>query len=241
MLLDLFNREDRLEEKVLEVQKGNDELRNQLLQDYGPFIKKTISKNCKKFVTDSDEEYSIGLIAFNESIDNYSISNDAKFLTFASLVIKRRLIDYIRKNNKHEVSLSSTGNDFENEEGALEHSAIVKHSLDSHSEEKESEIRRDEIISLENTLASYKITFDKLVEVSPKHKDTRLKCMEIARIIENSPTIKDQLQIKKQLPINDLLPLIDVKKKTLERNRIYIIALTIVLSGDYPYMKDFLN
>lgn len=241
MLFDLFNREDRLEGKVLEVQQGNEDLRNQLLQDYGPFIRTVVSKNSKKFITISDEEYSIGLIAFNEAIDKYSASSNANFLTFSSLVIKRRLIDYIRKNKvDNELSLSVYSNNLDDSDSA-EHFAIVKSSLDVHSEEEATELRREEIMAFKKSLEYFDITFDRLTEVSPKHKDSRLKSMEIAKIITESPQIMERLYSRKQLPINDLLPLVDIKKKTLERSRIYIIALTIILSEEYPYMKDFLK
>lgn len=241
MLLDLFNREGKLEGMVFEVQQGNDDLRNQLLHDYGPFIRTVVSKNCKKFITTSDEEYSIGLIAFNEAMDKYCKSNKAKFLTFSSLVIKRRLIDYIRKDKTdNETSLSIYPASLEDDDTS-EHFAIVKNSIEIHSEELENEKRTDEILSFKKSLGFFNISFEKLSEVSPKHKDTRLKSMEVAKVITESPNIKERLYTRKQLPINDLLPLVDVKKKTLERNRIYIIALTIILTEDFPYMKDFLK
>ncbi len=46
-----------------------------------------------------DEELSIALMAFNEAIDGYDTSKGS-FLSFAKLVINRRLIDYLRKKTK---------------------------------------------------------------------------------------------------------------------------------------------
>ena len=44
-----------------------------------------------------------------------------------------------------------------------------------------------------------------------------------------------------RIPIKELDTKVDVSKKTLERNRKYIIALVLILSGDYVYLKDYLK
>ncbi len=35
--------------------------------------------------------------------------------------------------------------------------------------------------------------------------------------------------------------MVSVSRKTIERNRKYIIAIALILSGDYVYMKDYLK
>lgn len=49
----------------------------------------------------SSDEYSIALQAFNEAIDSFDMSYNVKFINFSSMVINRRVIDYIRKNKKY--------------------------------------------------------------------------------------------------------------------------------------------
>ncbi|MCA0171249.1 hypothetical protein [Bacillus sp. RAR_GA_16] len=61
-----------LEDKVDSIQKGNQALRNQLLEDYQPFIKKITSKVCNRYINHSMDEFSIGLSAFNEAMESVS-------------------------------------------------------------------------------------------------------------------------------------------------------------------------
>ena len=49
-----------------------------------------------------DDEASIAMIAFNEAIDAYDDSAGASFLSFAEIVIKRRMVDYFRRKTKRQ-------------------------------------------------------------------------------------------------------------------------------------------
>ena len=61
-----------LEDKVLLIQQGDlTTLQNELIHSYKPFIAKTVSSVCKRYIHESDDEFSIGLIAFNEAIQKY--------------------------------------------------------------------------------------------------------------------------------------------------------------------------
>jgi len=81
----------------------DDELkRNQFITDYVPFILKTVSDQLKRYVeTENSEEYSVGLLGFNEAIDKYE-SSKGSFLSFAKLVIQSRIKDLIIKNKSLE-------------------------------------------------------------------------------------------------------------------------------------------
>lgn len=53
-----------------QAKRGDALLRKQLLQDYQPFILKTVSRVTGKYIeTENSEEFSVGLMAFNEAID----------------------------------------------------------------------------------------------------------------------------------------------------------------------------
>ena len=64
------------------------------------FILKCASSTTHSFVTKSDDEWSISLSAFTQAIEDYD-SSKGSFYSFAKLVIKRRLIDYIRSQSRH--------------------------------------------------------------------------------------------------------------------------------------------
>lgn len=74
--------------------------RNRLIETYKPFIIKVVSKICGRFIQEGvDEELSIGLMAFNEAIEVFDAHKGA-FFSFSETVIKRRLIDYYRKEKR---------------------------------------------------------------------------------------------------------------------------------------------
>ncbi|MNY66116.1 RNA polymerase sigma factor SigI [compost metagenome] len=46
---------------------------------------------------------------------------------------------------------------------------------------------------------------------------------------------------KRMLPIKELLAQVKVSRKTLERNRKFIIAVALIYQGPYPYLRDYLH
>lgn len=239
MLKRLLAREVSLEQKILNIQHGDEELRNKVIEKYTPFIKKSISDVTKRFISSSDEEFSIGLWAFNEAINNFKTDHNASFLSFAKLVIKRRIIDFIRKENSHKESLF-IDQDSPDEE-AMDNYLIVKTSLEQHNEISIQEKRKEEIIAFQQTLLSFGINFDKLTKVSPKHKDARKSAIEVATLVANTPELNEYLYKHKRLPLSEIEKQVSVSRKTLERNRIYIIAMTIVLSENFIFLQEYLK
>ena len=72
-----------------------------LITDYLPFIKAQVSKLVKSSKDiNQEDELSIGMIAFHEAINGYSKTR-GNFLSYASLLIRNRIIDYWRKNKRH--------------------------------------------------------------------------------------------------------------------------------------------
>lgn len=99
-----FSNEDlkktKIEDIVFNIQNNGGDKEAFIVQ-YQPFIRKSISSVCRRYITEQDDEYSIGLFAFNEAIEQYSYKKGKSFLAFANLLIKRDVIDYIRKESKH--------------------------------------------------------------------------------------------------------------------------------------------
>ena len=46
---------------------------------------------------------------------------------------------------------------------------------------------------------------------------------------------------EKRLPIKELEKQVNVSRKTIERNRKYIIAISIILFGEFDYLRDYLK
>lgn len=78
---------------------------DELIRSYIPFIRKEASKFLSGVCTEQDDEFSIAMIAFHEAIQSYSRTRGS-FLHYASILIKNRLIDYHRKESRHQGHLS---------------------------------------------------------------------------------------------------------------------------------------
>ena len=93
--------------------KGDMAAADLFISDYLPFIKSEVVKVMKRPLDiNQDDEYSIAMIAFHEAINGYSKTRGS-FLNYASMLIRNRIIDYWRKNNRHRnvVSLNTPAND----------------------------------------------------------------------------------------------------------------------------------
>lgn len=85
LLFKLGKKKQTLETSVEKIQKGDKDLQNDLIQQYKPFIAKTVSSVCKRYIDEKDDEFSIGLIAFNEAIEKYSAEKGNSLLAFAEI------------------------------------------------------------------------------------------------------------------------------------------------------------
>jgi RNA polymerase sigma factor len=227
-----------LEDRVIKAKKDEDEL-NRLIEEYKPFIASTVQKKTGRFLRYGyDDELSIGMLAFKEAIDCYDKSK-GKFLSFAKQVISLRVIDYYRKHSKvnNEVYISEINH--EDDSNVCE--IGIKKAITKYQDKEENEIRKLEIIQYKKELSEWGIDFSSLVSASPKQQNVRELYKKVAKIIVENEYILEILISKKRLPIKEIQKIISVHRKKLERGRIYIIALVIVLIGDYEYIKEYID
>ena len=85
--------------------KTNPTMLEQLIKQYEFYILKCASKVCHHFITKNDDEWSISLLAFHQAVEVYALEKGS-FLSFAELVIRRRLIDYIKSQGKYSNEVS---------------------------------------------------------------------------------------------------------------------------------------
>lgn len=228
-----------LEEMIRLAQQGDQTVQDYLLKAYQPFIAKSVSEVCKRYIDPNrDDEFSIGLSAFNEAILAYSPDRGSSFLSFAKLVVKRKVIDYIRFTQKGPVTTSLDETyDVEQMENPTEIIAVNK----AYQLEQDAWQRKEEIIDFKEKLQEFKLTLTDLTKASPKHRDARDSAVHTARVLFEDPELRAYVWEKKKLPMKELVKQVDVSKKTLERNRKFIIAIFIVLSEDFIYLKDYLK
>ncbi|WP_100487395.1 RNA polymerase sigma-I factor [Sporolactobacillus pectinivorans] len=230
-----------LEMNIFKVQQGDESLRNKIIESYQPFIKKVVSKVCNRFIDQTMDEFSIGLVAFNEAINQYQKGQGSKFLTFADMVIRRRIIDFIRKESRQvrNIYLDQAKQDDENgmEESYVEQQAAI----DFYEEKCRIDERKEQIISYRQLLLEYGITFDVLSKHCPKHADARENAKISAKKLVEHKELVLFLKKKRQLPIKDLLQFVSCSRKTIERNRKYIIALALIYIGGFSALKSYIE
>ncbi len=221
-----------LEEEIILIQQGDSYLQNEIIERYHPFILKTVSSVCNSFVKTSDDVFSIGLIAFNDAIKKYQTDKGSSFLNYSALVIKNRVIDYLRQETRrvHE-SLDDESS----------HIYVKEASLKQYKEEVEEEYRKMEIEHFKKRLKEFRISFEDVIKATPKHADARENMFLIAKQLKHKKEQREYLLTKKKLPIAEIAASADVSRKTLERNRTYIIAIALLLIEDYEYVKQFLG
>lgn len=228
-----------IEEMVVQIQQGDTDMHDYLLKSYQPFTAKAVSEVCKRYIDPlTDDEFSIGLLAFNEAIFLYSPEKGNSFLSFAKLIVKRKVIDYIRYNSKRQNYLSF--DQFYDEE-QMENPAEISVVIDQYYEEQDAINRREETLDYREKLREFNLSLSELAEASPKHRDARDNAVKIARMLVNDNELKEYVLTKKKLPIKKIEKRVQVSRKTLERNRKFILAIFIVLNGNYVYLQDYLK
>ncbi|SET37823.1 RNA polymerase sigma factor [Natronincola peptidivorans] len=231
-LTSLFKK-DPLSERIKKIKNGNSEEREKMIKDYIPFIVKTISTKLSKYIeAENSEEYMIGLEAFNEAIDKYDFSK-GNFLSYASLVIKSRMIDYMRKATPENITISIdqlNGNESIKMNYGLEVNKFNE-CMDLHIELNE----------FKNKLNQFNITFHDLVENSPKHSHTRISALQTAKYIVEHPKEKDFLYKKKRLPYLILVSEFKISRKFFDRNKKFIIAAVLILDSNLDILKTYIN
>ncbi|WP_080846871.1 RNA polymerase sigma factor SigI [Cytobacillus gottheilii] len=224
-----------LEDTVRKIQQGDTELHNELIQSFKPFIAKTVSSVCKRYIHESDDEFSIGLIAFNEAINHFNDDKGRSLISFSEILIKRRVIDYIRQQAKHKDTSYGT---IEDGDSPLRQD---HDSIGNYQQQTEAEARRDEILHYKQALNEFDIQFSDLAMISPKHIDARRNAILAAQVVAEDEHLSGALLSKKKLPVKELEKRLAVSRKTIERNRKYIIAVSLILIGDYIYLKDYIK
>jgi RNA polymerase sigma factor len=230
------------EQWVEYIQQGDLRLRNQFITEYQPYIAKVVSRFCKRYIDPSqDDEFSIGLAAFNEAISQFSVTGGSSFLGFAETVIRRRLIDHVRKEQRHSQQVPLSSFDGEDDEQNIINPVETKQALEVYEKQAGIEERKSEISDLNRSLSEFGIRFMDLVEASPSHADSRDALFKIGKQLADNEEWMQVLLLKHTLPIKEILNEVNVSRKTLERNRKFIIAVALIHSGSYPFLREYLQ
>ncbi len=212
---------ERLEDRIIHIIEKKDPIeRNNLLSDYQGFVLKHVSKTTGRYISsDRDDEFNIGLEAFNEAIDRFEPDKGA-FLYFASILIRNRVIDYMRKEKKIESCLIS------DDQAMMEKPANINQDL------------VDEIRILTEALRVFNIEFLDLTEESPKHEKVRLEVQKLAVELAKDEYIVQKLFDKKYLPIKEIALKYKQSQKRIKRFKNYLIAIMIIVIEELELIQN---
>jgi len=194
--------------------------RNEYIAEHKNFILATASKILNRYIEETDDAYSVALIAFDEAITKYN-PNRGSFISFAALNIRNRLIDEYRKEDKNTIPFSSLSK--ENSDGEHEHFDISD----------KNEIMSDAAIELEmlkTELLKYGFGIFDIPKDTPKSLKTKQAIDSVIGFTVVNYEIINSLRKNKEIPSKLIAEATGVKPKLLERHRKYIIAATVLLT-----------
>ncbi|WP_176717361.1 RNA polymerase sigma-I factor [Vulcanibacillus modesticaldus] len=227
-----------VEELIYSIQNGSERDREKLIEMYKPQILYWTSNLCKRKLDWTNDELSIALMAFNDAIDSFEVKKGANFSTYAKIVIKHRLIDYFKKEQKHR-HLSLTIVDEEETEFTP---AEIKLATENYYKELERIERVEELQLYQKKLSEFGISFIELTKHSPKHKDTRKRLTYAAQCLVSDINLVKKFQRTKQLPIKELILMTGLSRKVLETGRKYVVAVSLILlNKEFKHLRSFIE
>jgi len=227
---------DTLENSINLIQTGCSTKREEIIEIFKPKILYWASSYCKRSLDwANDDELSIALTAFNDAIDSYEMEKGSNFSAYAKIVIKHRLIDFFRKEQKHK----HMPLEIDTEEFSL---VEIRLATENYNREIERQEREQELKIYQQKLSEYGLSFTDLANSSPKHKDTKASLMRASHSLVNEESLVEKFQRTKRLPIKELMLITGLSRKVLETGRKYIIAVSLILLyEEFEYLRDFIE
>jgi RNA polymerase sigma factor len=227
----------KLQEEVLKVKKGNMDI-NIFIEKYKPFIFSTIKELKGRYIDETDELSTIGMLAFKEAVDSFD-PDKGNFYSFAKKVIKLRLIDHYRKNKKRKDNVISILEDREYKNKLIK--IEQEKAFDQYLIEEETKLRREEIKEYVQELKEYDINLKELEKLSPRKKKLKEMYYNSADYIAEDEDLYKNFIESHRLPAKELSENLKINRKQLDRGRKYIISLVILKKGNYEMLAEYIN
>lgn len=211
------------------------------ISNFEYYILQYTSSIIHKYVDKNDDEWSIALQAFAYAIKKYSYEKGS-FIPFAELLMKRRLIDYMRSQKKYEHEISVDPQIFEfnpKEDIETDHSIHID-IYKNHSKDPSDDIKW-EIDAIDQVIRRFGFTFFDLPECSPKTKRTKKACAKAVAYILKTPALQASMHSTYMLPMKIIQKNTNLPRKLLERHRKYIIAASEIMTGNYPCLSEYMH
>ena len=223
--------------KAVYAAKENSDKADDLIRAYIPFIRSEATKFMTRLCTDQDDEYSIAMMAFYEAIMGYE-KGRGTFLSYAAMLIRSRLIDYSRKEARHQDNIS-----LYEENGADDDRSLMDTLADDrdyYEESAQREATRQEIEELSAVMASFDVSFADVADNCPRQERTLDACAKAIRYAGENKQLLNELLRTRKLPLAQLVQGSGVERKTLERHRKYVLAMLLIQTNGYEIIRGHL-
>lgn len=228
-----------IDEKAL-LAANNDTILTEFINEQKSFIINCAYRTTHKYITQSEDEWSIALVAFTNAVKTYAPQKGG-FLSYSELLIKRSLIDYYRSTQKYKPELSVSPDIFDSEPNEEDYDISIKLEVsDKISKVSENNLKY-EIEAANAEFKKFGFSFYDLTSCSPKSFKTKEACKQAVLSVFDNPIILNEIYQSKQLPIKLIQKNTNLPRKTLEHHRRYIIAAIVILSGEYPLLADYIK
>ncbi len=213
----------------------------ELFQNNEAFILRTASFVLGRPVSRSDDEYSIALSAFWEAAQSHDPSKGS-LQTYAAVVIRHRLIDFIRSNRHYGQELSVEPDVFSGEISDDSEIEGLRTSIEKKLiQDMPDRTLPEEIAELAAILQRYQIDFFDLPNACPKAQKTRSVCLKAARFVCAIAELLNRLRRTLKLPAAEMEIGVPIARKLLDKFRKYIIASVEIEAGDFPGIQEYFS
>ena len=224
-----------LEDTVRRIQSGEPGLRDSLIEDCLPDIRRSVRRAVRSLALDESDASSIGLEMFNLAIDRYRPETLVPFIRYAQLLIRNRLIDCYHRWEASPKAIPFS--DCETPDGTPLEDRLADPRSSRIGEDLES---AESLAVLDGQLQNFGFNIDKMVQKFPRHQDTRLFCIRVARQLAGDDTLMARTCERRRLPVSDLAGRCGVPVKTIDKNRASIIFLALLLKSDLTLIQTYL-
>ena len=217
--------------------KKSQEAANALIQDYLPYIQAETSRALNGAPSGlHEDEVSIAMFAFYEAVQTYDAARGA-FLSYASTLIRRKIIDYLRKQARHRGIASL---DMPAEAGGESRIAALEEEQED-SESRELRLAtQEEIEELGLELNGFGLSFSDIADNCPKQERSFGQVKRAVQYAKEHFVLIEEAKRTGRLPIAKLSAGAGVSHKLIERHRKYIMALMLIYSNGYELIRGHL-
>lgn len=220
---------------IQRIQAGDDELREQFITVNVPFIKRVVRHITHLFFVEQADEFSIALEAYNEAIDHYKVDGEVPFEPYARLLIKNRLFDWMRRQKHVQGHLSLSDSD--SDDGLN----LAERLADPKSDHVQQDLEFAESMDhLQLQLQLFGLNLTRMINTFPKHQDSRLLCIRIARQLSGDNALYIKFMQTRRLPCAELSRRCSIPLKTIEKNRSSVILLTLLLHSELQVIQSYI-